>query len=449
MTEFTDLDLAEQVREAETRQLVSVRIVDSLEPIEGADAIELAVIGGWKCVVKKGDVKPGEPAIYIEIDSFLPDGNPAWQFLVDKQPREQDGVRGHRLRTIKLRGQISQGLVLPLSSIPEIEYFVTPRDAIGEKLDSKVREILDELIKDKHRYGLEDDGFSLQQFVNVVKWDPPLPAQLQGKAAGLFPSFIKKTDQERAQNIKNEIFQVDDAFVLIEDMKVSDVFQSQLDAGYVTIQDGNVFSIRKAKAQRDAQYEKTMKMDGSSATYFKRADHLGLASRNLELKIEGNEGNTFVDMGHDGGLFKALEAFGQNLAIQGELMGPAIQKNREELKDFKLFVFDLYDIDRGEYLTPEERHALMFTLYSAGLDHKKVVHSPVWTQRGFVENVEAGDQFLFTLEELGITNMDELLAHAEGPSLKHVYREGLVYKRRDGKFSFKTISNSYLAKEKD
>lgn len=103
-----------------TRRLATFRTIDDLSPIEGADLIEVATIGGWKVVVKKGEFKVGDGCVYFEIDSFLPDGVPAWQFLVDKQGREFEGVRGHRLRTVKLRGTTSQGLVLRLDQVFKI-----------------------------------------------------------------------------------------------------------------------------------------------------------------------------------------------------------------------------------------------------------------------------------------------------------------------------------------
>lgn len=102
------------------RKLVTIRTIDAIGPIEGADAIEVATIGGWNVVVKKNEVKAGDKVFYFEIDSFLPDGNPAWQFLVDKQGRTFEGRLGHRLRTVKLRGTTSQGLVLRLDQVFKI-----------------------------------------------------------------------------------------------------------------------------------------------------------------------------------------------------------------------------------------------------------------------------------------------------------------------------------------
>ena len=90
-----------------TRKLATIRKIDTISPIEGADLIEVASVGGWNVVTKRGEFKAGDLAVYFEIDSFLKEGNPAWQFLVDKSSRMFDGERGHVLRTVKLRGVYS------------------------------------------------------------------------------------------------------------------------------------------------------------------------------------------------------------------------------------------------------------------------------------------------------------------------------------------------------
>lgn len=96
------------------RQLVSVRTISELKPIPGADLIELAVVDGWQCVVKKGEYAVGDLALYFEIDSWVP--HDIAPFLSKgKEPREYKGVKGERLRTVKLKGQISQGLLLPIN----------------------------------------------------------------------------------------------------------------------------------------------------------------------------------------------------------------------------------------------------------------------------------------------------------------------------------------------
>ena len=391
------------------RKLVTVRKIDELNPIEGADAIEVATIEGWKVVVKKGEFKVGDPCVYFEIDSFLPAGNPAWQFLVDKSSREFEGVVGHRLRTIKLRGQISQGLVLPLSAVPQITN--------------------------------TERTFDQSELLGIKKWEAPLPAELAGQAEGLFPSFIQKTDQERCQNLKGEIFGFDDQKVELD--ITPEQAADGIAAGRLTVEDGKVYSFVKAKASRDDRYEVTMKLDGSSMTAFIRKTETGevergVCSRNLQLKInDENKDNTFVKM-FNSGLSAALTMFytttGRSIAVQGELMGPGIQGNRENFKEHKFFVFDIYDIDAGRYLAPRERQEVFSQLKVAA---PSIEHVPVVA---FEANL---------LDTLGIKDVDGLLKFAEGPSIVHQIREGLVFKRLDGQFSFKAISNLFLAKEKD
>lgn len=87
------------------RKLAHIELISALSPIEGADNIEVATVLGWQCVVKKGEFKVGDLIIYVEVDSVMPE-KPEYEFLRDKK---------FRVRTIKLRGQVSQGLVLPLS----------------------------------------------------------------------------------------------------------------------------------------------------------------------------------------------------------------------------------------------------------------------------------------------------------------------------------------------
>jgi len=117
-------------------------------------------------------------------------------------------------------------------------------------------------------------------------------------------------------------------------------------------------------------------------------------------------------------------------------MGPGIQKNREALKSHKLFVFDIYDINAGKYLPPLDRHRVLSKLYSLGLNKDMVEHVPV---------IGAD----VSLADLSLSSISDLLKYAEGPSIVHPIREGDVFKRMDGGFSFKAISNLFLLKEKD
>lgn len=441
------------------RKLVTVRRIDALDPIPDADAIEVATVEGWKLVVKKGEFKVGDPCVYFEIDSFLPDGVPAWQFLVDKSSREFEGMKGHKLRTIKLRGQISQGLVLPIHVCSQIAVYGTPanRPYPVWQFTLPNGEVL--------YWESDEDLLTLRQYdfselLGIKKYEAPLPAELAGQAAGLFPSFIQKTDQERCQNLKNEIFgytetvrQVSDWIdvnvTLPEDGALikgknaegkewTETWDSQEPLGTMT--HWAAMSVLPPKASPDDVYEITIKLDGSSMTAFHRDGEVGVCSRNLQLKTDDcNKDNTFVRMFFDGGLNWALPALAKdfgNIAIQGELMGPGIQGNREELKDFKFFVFDVFFIDHSRYAMPMEREDIMRALYAMGVDPHKVDHVPV------VDTYAK-------LSDLGLHSIEDLLKFAEGPSIKHPIREGLVFKRMDGQFSFKAISNTFLAKEKD
>ena len=91
------------------RKLASIREISAIHPIPGADRIEVAQVDGWECVVQKGEFQVGQHIVYVEVDSIVPDV-PEFEFL---RPRK------FRVRTIKLRGQVSQGLVLPLSILPD------------------------------------------------------------------------------------------------------------------------------------------------------------------------------------------------------------------------------------------------------------------------------------------------------------------------------------------
>lgn len=153
------------------RKLATIRKIAAIEPIEGADAIEVAVVDGWKVVVKKGEFQVDSLAVYLEIDSWVP--TELAPFLSKgKEPREYEGVKGERLRTVKLRGQLSQGLLLPI-----------PEDTI------------------KGAGHLVAEGLDLTEHLGILKWERPMNAQLAGMARGNFPALVPKTDQERIQNL--------------------------------------------------------------------------------------------------------------------------------------------------------------------------------------------------------------------------------------------------------
>lgn len=156
------------------RKLATIRYIHEIIPIEGADNIEIAVVDGWNCVVKKGSFSPREIIVYIEIDSFIPI-HPYFEYLRKSSYKKMGEEEGFRLKTIRLRGVYSQGLVVSL--------------------------------KDLIKEGFLEDKTYIVNFDDVTKelgiqlYEPPISAQLSGNAKGNFPSFLIKTDEERVQNL--------------------------------------------------------------------------------------------------------------------------------------------------------------------------------------------------------------------------------------------------------
>lgn len=154
------------------RHLASVRKISEIKAHPNADSLELAIVDGWQCVVAKGEFSSGDLIVYFEIDSVLPIKE-EFEFLRSRCYVKRDWLgEGFRLKTIRLRQELSQGLIMPISIIPSDFHIV---------------------------------GTDVTDVIGVVKWDPPLPACLSGQAQGNFPSFIPKTDQKRIQNLANEV----------------------------------------------------------------------------------------------------------------------------------------------------------------------------------------------------------------------------------------------------
>lgn len=392
-----------------TRKLASIQKVAEIRPIPEADKICAYRVNDWWIVDSVGKYQVGELVCYLEIDSWVP--HALAPFLSKgKEPRVYHGVPGEKLRTIRLKKQVSQGLLLPLS--PACDH-----------IDSELFE-----------------GLDITFPLNIQKWEAELPAQLVGQALGTFPSWIRKTDQERCQNLGSVIFGYETTITPI-DLVPEHVTPEALASGRLQIVDGVVYSVRSATASPDDLYEVSLKLDGSSSTTFvRRGDaeepDTGVCSRNVQLKInEENKDNLFVKTSTDTNLFGALTKFyndtGRSIAVQSELMGPGIQGNREGFSDHKLFVFDIFDIDKQDYMDPIERAEVFDILKQTAplLNHVPVPHKAV------------------TLESLGIHNVADILAFVEGPSINHPVCEGKVFKRLSGnRFSWKGISNKFLEK---
>ena len=247
------------------RKLASIQKIKALEPIEGADAIEKATVLGWQLIVKKGEYQVGDLVVYCEVDSILPE-KPEFEFLKS---------RGMRIRTIRLRGQVSQGICFPLTILP-------------------------------HEIKIEEDA-DCTEVLGITKYEPPIPANLNGIPKGKFPSFIPKTDEPRVQ-----------------------VLQHILD---------------KYKGERCYITEK---VDGSSVTYYLNNNEFGVCTRNFEL-VEDQE-NSIWKVARQMDIENRLKSLNRTMALQGEILGEGIQSNKLKLRGQTVYFFNAFDIDRREYL---------------------------------------------------------------------------------------------------
>lgn len=190
------------------RKLVTVRRIATITPIPGADHVAAASVDGWTCVVPKGQFAVGDRAVFFEIDSLLPAADERFARF-----GKGDG-KDVRVRTVRIRGVTSQGLLVPLEGFPEVCCVVDGIAGRGEEVDEKLRDV------------------SFEEVLGVKKYEAPEPAVVNGNGKtppvlADFPSFVPKTDQERIQNLP-------------------DVFSTW----------------------SDAVFQETTKMDGSSMTIY-------------------------------------------------------------------------------------------------------------------------------------------------------------------------------------
>jgi len=258
------------------RALASIQKIDKITPIVGAEKIECARILGWNVVVQKGLYQEGDRVVYCECDSILPE-RPEFEFMRSKK---------FRVKTIKLRGQVSQGICFPLSILPE------PKDSGRWKDDDDCTDVL-----------------------GVVKYDPEAAMNHGGPNAvhvSTFPSFIPKTDEVRIQSMPNLLR----------------IYQGTL--CYATEKlDGSSFTAYYIRG---------------------KMDKMGICSRNQEIKpLPENDGNIFYEVAKQYKLFENMHEWYCNIAIQGEVIGPKIQGNRYNLKKPELRLFSVLFINDWIY----------------------------------------------------------------------------------------------------
>lgn len=359
------------------RKLASIREISDIRPISGADRIEVAQVDGWECVVQKGEFHVGQHIVYIEVDSIVPEV-PEFEFL---------RARKFRVRTIKLRGQVSQGLVLPLTILP---------DGAPRNLGDDVTEIL-------HITKYDPEAQQEAMLVNQQKKSTnPIAKYLmrfawfrkifaKPKRKGGFPDWIVKTDETRIQNLP----------VLFE-----------------------------AERDKGTEFSVTEKMDGQSATYFlnrisKRKFEFGVCSRNIRLGEPDNSSYWTVAEKYDiENVLKKIIGEYQTVVLQGEICGNQIQGNKYHISGYELFVFNLIYPDHKC-----DTHEIADILNPYGIKTVPIL--------------EDGKVLPQTIAEL--------VEYSKGKStvLNGQKREGVVMRNTQRNISFKVINPDFLLAEKD
>lgn len=376
-----------------SRKLASIQTISSLSPIPNSDFLELAEMKnlGWKVIVKKGEYTVGENIVFFEIDStintkdlippldFLK-SNKIYNLYTGKIPEISKVSESYvRIKTKKIRGVISQGLIVPLHPVLDCLGLDIPSD--GNLTEQLKVEVWDRLV----------DWYTNHADLNTTNNDIPKES---------FPEDVPKTDETRIQVA---------FYDLILDPKIQDKF-----------------------------WEITEKNDGSSCTVFYRPNiwpNLKFGSRNKLLRE--NDKNWFLafdlpnlksrlDQLYSSGIDGILK--NHDLAIQGELVGPNFNGNRDKHKKHHFRVFRIYDITDQTFVSPEIRYKICSFL---GLEHVRVLNEKIQ---------------IFKI----LKSVDDFVDFSIGKTENGNQREGLVFKCiEDGKISFKVINPEYLIKHNE
>ncbi len=365
---------------SDIRKLAHVEKILSLTPIEGADKIETALVLGWQCVVKKGEFRVGEMIVYIELDSIVPE-KPEYEFLRDRK---------FRVRTIKLRKQISQGLVLPLSVLPAERHMGRLKEG------ADVTELLGIIKYDPQaqKEAMETDPRLKNPFIKFMsrfKWFRRV--FLQNRKGG-FPTWIAKTDEERIQNMPR---------ILVTEV-------------------GTLFEI-------------TEKLDGQSVTFFLKKNkqklfgeqyEFGVCSRNNRLSKPDN--SSWWTIAKELNIEKALRSLindNDYIVLQGEILGTNIQGNKYKVRKFEFYAFNL--------IWPDLKASWHFMEYQLRPFNVKCVPF-----------ISSGFALPETME--GIVNLAGI---SRSELNRDTIREGIVVRNYEKNISFKVINPEFLLKNNE
>lgn len=350
-----------------TRKLAHIEQIAEIIPIEGADLIVQYRVLNWLVISKKNEFQVGDLVVFIEPDAWV--SNTLAPFLTKpgKFPKTYGGIEGERLKTIKLKGALSQGLLLNV----QVAYDHDPADYDNVFLE----------------------GDDVTDALGIIKWEPE-PEKVPVNAMGSFPSHTPKTDQERCQNFMRSV------------------------ENFLNKNPEVTFTVEE-------------KAEGSSVTVFLHGDDFGICSRNLRLKLDDQDvvnNSPFTKPAVVLCLEEKLRSLGKNLSLQFETIGPQVQSNYYNLNDWEYRLFDVFDIDKQEYFTPQEMRNIAVFL---GLKTVPILDTSFNMHGKTCEDLLAYAESEFS--RIGVT--------------KNLMREGVVFKSNiGGRFSLKAVSNNYLLK---
>ncbi len=405
------------------RELAYVVLIDEIMPIEGYDRVELARVGGWWCIVQKGQFKVGDPAIYFEVDSKVPSDRECFAFLAKRK---------YKVKTLRMCGVISQGLLMHPSDFgwtikedndgtPVIETYISGKDYKLHRPDDESRFLTKELgvthIEDEENKPAQKvDKYKVmaQRRPNIFKqkwarwmmrreWGRKIMYFFFGQkkkksSETAFPTkfpYVHKSDEERIENMP---------FLL-----------------------------------KDKQpWIKTQKIDGTSSTYILARGRFGklekyVCSRNVRQLTPSQktyhkdiEENIYWMMAEKYHIFDFLEKYLYEnkldyVCLQGETAGPSLQGNPHKFKEICFFGYNFIRSDSGRMNSIEAAQICQ----SAGIPWVPIADSN------------------YILPD----DMETLKLDADGPCIVgEGMREGWVCRSYDGKLSFKNVSREYLLK---
>lgn len=392
----------------ETLRLVSIRKIKSVHETKVEHRwVTLAEIDGWVCLVPHRSFKPGDLVLYFQIDSFIP---VSYERFGKQQPLiTLGGKLGHRVKTKRLGSGTDsvtvQGLVYPLEKFPEIHAEVQIVRESMERVntnDTQINSIILALYRKEN----------WAEKLGVLKWGETMQAmnaaQQQQMKVGKIPTHLfPKTDISRLEECPN-LFKSDKykKFEYQESVK--------MDGTSMTV----YFVNKQSRLYRQLNAIPTLTEVGPHMEL--ENGRFGVCSKNLELhELSGKrEPMGYWETALRLDLPAKMARLGHNIAIQGELCGHNINKNRERIpsEQADFFVFAIYHMETCKFIDPRK---VVLRAHELGLQHVPV---------------------------LGYVKIQDIAADREDLKKRARQRkgEGLVYKcLQDGR-SFKVISSTYL-----